>query len=229
MKNISIVLIVVSHCLFIHSQGEMIEKGDNGIFSGVNYTFSDEAEGWGGSLGFSYKGIIDLSFGYSKSTLKNNTEFSHLKWNSTQYALAIHFLKGDLDSFFVGFSLSLSYSNLNFQTDNWVFNPNTQEWIDEEMTVNGNSILPAMQLYLSGGLGNTFILQCFLSAGLSMTSADHSKIKTESGILAFGLGISLGYSPLPAIKINLSPAVGIIEDENSFGVNLGLIVLTNNL
>jgi hypothetical protein len=230
MKEIKLILLLylLTVPLPSYPQGEMLNKGNNGAFSSYSYVFGPDATGWIGNLGFSFKGIIDFSINYGKSSLKKNTELEYLKWSSIQYSISFHLLKGEIDSTFGGIGLNLSYSDMTYTTDNWV-HVNTPYWVNDELTVKGNIIMASIHSYVNVGIGYPGILQAIGSVGLIMADAKHSKIKVNSGVFSFGIGMNIGFYLTSSILLNASPAVAIVENKNSFGFNIGITILTNRL
>ena len=227
-NKLILLLYLFSIVLPIYPQGEMLTKGNYGAFSSYSYVNSQNATGWAGNLGFSYKGVIDLNINYGKSSLKKNTELEYLKWDYIQLSLTFHILKGKIDSSFIGIGLNLSYSDMTYTTDNWVYD-DPLNWKNDELKVKGNMILPSVYSYVNFGVGYPGILQLVGSIGIVMADAKHSKIQVQSGVYTFGIGTNIGYYLSPSILIKVSPAVAIVEEEPSFGFNVGIIILTNKL
>ena len=225
MKKVRILLLML---LIIvtksYSQGELLYKGSSGVFSSYSYISSDEASGWLGHLGYSYNGIIDLGIGYGKSALDNNTELNYLKWSIVQYSLSVYLNKGELDSNFVSFAISLSYSDITYKSDDVVYH--SQGFYVIERTDKGYLITPTFSPYLSFKLGYSAILQFFGSIGISLSN---NTLYNKDGILAFGFGFNVGIYLSPAILITTSPAFAVVEGNTSLGINIGLVILTNKL
>ena len=117
---------------------------------------------------------------------------------------------------------------MTYTTDNWV-NETGLEWINDELKVKGNIIIPTVNILMNAGTAYPIVLQIIGSAGFVMADAKHSKISVKSGVYSFGVGLNFGVYISSAILISTSPAIAIVDEDHSYGFNIGLIILTNKL
>lgn len=222
-KCLLIVLILISISVNCLSQNELLNKGENGLFLVSNYVTGDDASGIGGGLHFSYKGLIDFGINYSDAWLNEQSEYLTFKWNTVQLSMNLLFFRYPADTTQFGLGLGLSYASQTYDLSYYYF----EEIISENFS--GNLILPSIGAYLNTHLSSKLIFQYLISVGFLVGEAESNKVRVTDGTWAFSMGTTLAYKPSPVLIFFLSPNISIAEDELTFGVNLGISLITNKI
>jgi hypothetical protein len=69
IRLLTTTIFILSSVELAFAQGEYLYRGQSGVGASVDYASNDITVAYGGSLGFSYKGIFDINFSFA--TLEN--------------------------------------------------------------------------------------------------------------------------------------------------------------
>lgn len=218
------IFVITYNC---YSQSELLNKGDNGIFLIGNYANSDFASGWNGGLSFSYRGIIDFGINYGSSWLNEQSEFLTLNWNTLQLSFNLIFFRDNTDTTLFGMGLGFTYGYQSYNKKSYYYFNNEKTITNENF--NGKVLLPSFNAYLNTNISEGFILQYFISLGYIVGDVESTTISVSDGDLVFGTGINLAYKSSPSVLLFLSPTISFVNDELTWGANLGISLMTNKM
>lgn len=221
LNHLKAPIILLFFSCYCYSQSELLNKGENGLFLFSNYATGADASGLSGGVSFSYKGIIDFGIGYGSSWLNEQSEDFTLNWNTIQFALnIIVFRYPSADTTQFGLGLGLSYAHQTYHL-NHIY---VLEMVSEDF--NGKLVLPSIGAYINTNLSSKLDLQYLISLGYLAGDTD-GYVKAPDGSLVFSIGTNLVYKTSSALMLFLSPSISFAEDEVTFGVNLGISLITN--
>lgn len=229
MRKIIIFLIALFIQPHLYSQGQYLIKEESGFgLSGI-YSIAKKSSGYGFGLGLSFKGIIDVGFGYGKV---NDEEVSidNIKFQdySDFYSFSVTYIlkKIDSDKRTLSIAISVIYESTSttFEEPVYMFSPPNRSWVQKKRT---ERIDPAF------GIGLILFrnIQQNETSWILPTVAVHH-VRTRGISLWGGMaGAAIGTVLNKKVSISFVPAFSFVkfEEQLSWQFGIGLDLVFSNL
>jgi hypothetical protein len=180
-----------------YSQGEYLSQGQSGIGASIDYATNDLINAYGGTLGFSYKGIIDLNLAFTTIDHGDGNTISR----SISPGITVYLMKQNSENKRPTIGLFYSYSNNS--TRHWVFKPGPDDSFAFGVMV-ARQAIPSKKIILQPTIGISYI-------------------KAKTGSISSNLSIPFGLRISTNIIIAIIPSVAFQFPKSTYGGNFVMV------
>ncbi|KAB2925226.1 MAG: hypothetical protein F9K22_03805 [Bacteroidetes bacterium] len=221
-KYLAILILAVCGSSLLFSQGQFLERGQNGFGIQGSFSSTDNATSLGGSLGYSASGVFDFGLSISSISFKEKLLGEDVSATALAPFIAIHAVKQN-ETTPISVSLSASYESDSYSskalTDNRLELSATGYTIGA--TIYGNvQTTPTMIIQPSLGV-NYFSTEAVLKDSFGNSVNDE-----ETGTVVV-IGLAGIFQSTPTTYFGISPSMSIHNDETAFGLRAGFIFRLN--
>lgn len=211
-----LLVVLISNIAF--SQGDYLQRGQNGI--GLNFGFSSnsDASGIGGNISYSASGVVDISISITSVTF-DDVDISAI---AISPSLIFYAIKQEQGKFPISMAFGLGYERDSYSGD----------YLDQrDWEMNGNYFVFGFNIF---GKINTNSLTTFQPFGSISHATGTTKVtdglgnsdSEDDSTTSFGLGISMFFETSPKSIIRIDPRISFTEDYTTFSITLGVILPT---
>ena len=222
MKKLLILFFTVSIIpSVVFSQGEYLEKGQNGFgISGAFLTNQDE-NAFGASVGYSFKGIFDIGFGYTREISDDEPK---IYANNISPSISIHLLKQN-ETFPIALSIGASYVKGYYSSDFFDY---------YGFKLSSSGYILAGKIFRKIQLGSSFSIMplvgiSYYSLTLKAEIPSQPDRTEDDSATIFNLGLPLIFDLNKKTMFVISPGLSINNDKdyNTFVISLSFIFSTS--
>ncbi|MBD3196426.1 MAG: hypothetical protein GF317_15310 [Candidatus Lokiarchaeota archaeon] len=198
------------------SQGRYIEKGQNGFGISGGFSSNKDAKGFGGNIGYSISGILDLGFSYSRSTTNDEPKIYS---DDISPSINIHILKQSINvpiSFSMGAKYIKSYYSGDF-LDDYDLELNSSGFVI------GGEIAGKIPIDKDFAVMPSFGIS-YYSYSAEIKDQYGNSAEDDDSVTDFIFELPLIFYVGSKNLFCISPGLSMDEDYNTFFVNLSFIV-----
>jgi outer membrane usher protein FimD/PapC len=215
MKKLQLIILTAIFLPSIaFSQGEYLEKGQNGVGISAGFSTNKDANAFGAGVGYSFSGIFDIGFSYTRATSDDEPEISA---NNILPSVSIHLLKQN-ENLPISISFSAGYVKGFYSS----------EFLDEydlDMSssgfIVGGSIFGKMKINPNFSIMPSFGIS-YYSLTLKLEDQYGDYIDEDDSTTNINLGLPLLFDMNNNLLV-ISPGVSINDDYNTFVVDLSFV------
>ena len=195
-----IVSLLLSPAKLAIGQGEYLNRGQSGIGASIDYASNDLVRAYGGTLGFTYKGTLDLDLGFTTIDYGDGNTISR----SISPSVTLYLAKQRADNRRPTIGLFASYSNNS--TRHWVFKTGPDDGFSFGVMV-AHQVLRSDKILFQPTIGFSYI-------------------KAQSIAISGNFSIPIGIRLADGDILALVPSVSFQSPNTSYG---GSFVLVKSL
>lgn len=215
MKSLFTVVTLILFSTTVFGQGAFLEKGQSGLGIGVGFSTNENSSGFGGSLGYSISGIVDLGISVDRVNADDDLHATVVSPTLSFYPVK----QNESVPFTLGFNFS--YQSEEFSSDSF-------SGYDVEISGDYYSIGASLHRTIQASdksrvqpiIGVNFV------TGTTKIKSSWGSAKSEDDATSFSLGLAGIFDISPKTIFVLTPQLGISEEVTSFGVSAAFIFKT---
>jgi hypothetical protein len=200
------------------SQGYYVQRGQNAFGIETGYSSNKDASSFGGSLGYSAKGIFDIGLSISQISFVQQLAGEVLSATSLVPSITVHAIKqSEINPFSIAISVSYESDSYSSAALDQNYLKLTADGYTVGATVYGDiETSPTVKVQPSVGL-------TYFSTTAELKDTYSNSLTTKDDGTVVRAGFALLFQTNEKTILGIRPSIGIHKSESSFLLNAGII------